>query len=249
MITMEILGVDIGGTGIKGAPVDVKTGKMLDERFRVLTPHPATPHAVADAVAEVATHFNWKGSIGCGFPAVIKAGTAYTAANVDPSWIGTDAQTLFEHKTGCKTLIINDADAAGLAEVKFGAGRDKSGVIILITLGTGIGSALIYNGVLIPNTELGHVELDGKDAERHASDKVRVEKDLSWKQWGKRLNEYLSLIQRSLWPDLIILGGGVSKDSDKFLKFVEIPTPVVPAQLLNDAGIVGAAMAAAIAHG
>src|SRR5512146_1324645 len=160
---MEILGIDVGGTGIKGAPVDTDQGKLLDERFRVVTPHPATPEAVSDCVAEIAHHFKWTGRIGCGFPAVIKKGTVYTAANIDHSWIGANIKQLFEQKSGCKTTIINDADAAGLAEMQFGAGRGNTGVVFMITLGTGIGSALFTNGQLVPNTELGHLEIRGKD--------------------------------------------------------------------------------------
>ncbi len=241
---MEILGIDIGGTGVKGAPVDTDQGKLLAERFRVLTPHPATPEAVSDCVAEVAHHFNWKDRIGCGFPAVIKKGVVMTAANIDHSWIGCDAKALFEAKTGCKTTVTNDADSAGLAELHFGAGKGQHGLIMMITLGTGIGTALFINGHLVPNTELGHLEIRGKDAERRASDHVRIKKDLSWKEWSERVDEYLDTVERLLWPDLIIIGGGASKNYAKFIPHLSVNAQVVPAQMLNDAGIVGAALAA-----
>ncbi len=240
---MHILGIDIGGTGIKGAPVDTDQGTLIDERFRILTPEPATPEAVADCVAEVVQHFKWEGRIGCCFPGVARNGVIYTAANVDESWIGTDAKTLFEHKTHCKTTVTNDADAAGVAEMQFGAGRGNMGVVLMITLGTGIGSALFYNGQLVPNTELGHIEIRGKDAERRASDKVRLDKELSWKQWGKRVDEYLDHLEKLIWPDLVIIGGGASKNFAKFAPYLTLQAPVVPAHALNEAGIIGAALA------
>jgi polyphosphate glucokinase len=239
-----IMGIDIGGTGIKGAPVDTKTGKLTADRFRVLTPQPATPEAVAKAVGEVVAHFNWKGPIGCGFPAALKNGVAYTAANVDPSWIGTNAKQLFETETHTTVNIINDADAAGVAEMRFGAGRGKMGVVFLCTLGTGIGSALFVDGKLVPNTELGHIEIEGKDAETRASEKARIEKDMSWRHWAHRVDKYLEKIQSLIWPDLIIIGGGVSKEADSFISYLTIKTPVVVAQLLNDAGIIGSAISA-----
>lgn len=240
---MNILGIDIGGTGIKGAPIDTDEGKLMAERFRVLTPQPATLEAVADCVAEVVHHFNWEDRAGCGFPAVIKQGVAMTAANIDPSWIGSDAKTIFEQKARCKMTVINDADAAGLAEMRFGAGRGHTGVVLVITLGTGIGTALFVNGQLVPNTELGHIEIRGKDAERRASDRARMKKDLSWQEWGKRVDEYLDTIERLLWPDLIIIGGGASKNHAKFIPQLSVQAQVVPAQMLNEAGIVGAALA------
>ncbi len=240
---MHVLGIDIGGTGIKGAPVDTDSGTLLDERFRVLTPQPATPEAIADCVAEVVSHFNWADRIACGFPAVVKKGVVYTAANIDHSWIGTDAKSLFEEKSRCKAVIINDADAAGLAEMQFGAGRGRDGLVLMTTFGTGIGTALFYDGQLIPNTELGHIEIRGKDAERRATDRVRIEKDLSWKQWAKRVDEYLDRLEKLLWPDLIIIGGGASKHAAKFIPRLTVQAEVVPAQMLNEAGIVGAALA------
>jgi polyphosphate glucokinase len=243
-----VLGIDIGGTGIKGALVDTDKGELVVDRFRLVTPQPATPVAVTETVAEIVQHFDWVGKeggrIGCGFPAVMKHGKAYTAANVDPSWIGTDARALFEAATKCTVTMVNDADAAGLAEMKFGAGRGKKGVVFLCTIGTGIGSALFVDGVLVPNTELGHIEVEGNDAETRTSEKARIEQELSWKRWAKRVDKYLHAIERLFWPDLIIIGGGVSKDADEFLPRLTIHTPVVAAQLLNEAGIVGAALSA-----
>lgn len=241
---MEILGIDIGGSGIKGAPVDVTCGELVKPRHRIVTPEPSTPDAVADVVGEVARHFEWNGPIGCTFPAVVQHGVVWSAANVDHAWIGTDGQTLFQRTTGCPLVLLNDADAAGLAEMTFGAGRDQSGVVMLLTFGTGIGSALFINGQLVPNTELGHLELRGKDAELRAASRVREEKDLSWKDWAKRVNEYLALIEKLFSPDLIIFGGGVSKEHGKFFHHLESRAPVVPATLFNEAGIVGAALAA-----
>ena len=240
---MRVLGIDIGGTGIKGAPVETDTGTMLDERFRVLTPHPATPEAVADCVAEVVDHFHWTDRISCGMPSVVKKGVVFTAANIDKSWIGTDAKALFEEKSRCKAIVLNDADAAGIAEMTFGAGRGNTGLVLMSTFGTGIGAALFYDGQLIPNTELGHIEIRGKDAELRATDRVRIEKDLSWKQWAKRVDEYLNYMERLLWPDLIIIGGGASQHAAKFIPRLTVQAQVVPAQMLNEAGIIGAALA------
>jgi len=238
------LGIDIGGTGIKGAPVDVTTGKLAAERYRVLTPQPATPDAVSAVVRELVEHFEWKGTIGATFPAVVKAGVVHSAANVDESWIGTDAAGLFAETSGRTVTVMNDAGAAGVAEMRFGAGRGHEGVVMVVTLGTGIGTALFVNGTLVPNTELGHIEIRGRDAEERASDAVREREDLSWKQYAKRVDEYLDAIQRLLWPDLVIIGGGASKKADKFLPYLTSAVEVVAAQLLNDAGIVGAALAA-----
>jgi polyphosphate glucokinase len=237
------LGIDIGGTGIKGAPVDTATGKLLADRHRILTPVPATPEAVADVVAQVARFFDWQGPTGATFPAVIKHGVALTAANVDHGWIGTDAAHMFSEAIGGPVTVVNDADAAGIAEMEFGAGQGVAGVVMMITLGTGIGSALFVDGTLVPNTELGHLELDGMDAERRAAESVRESEDLSWKKWSKRLDEYLDVLHALFSPDLFIIGGGVSKKADKFVPRLSADTLVVPAQLLNDAGIVGAAMA------
>lgn len=241
---MEILGIDIGGSGIKGAPVDTDTGALLAPRFRIRTPKPAKPKPVADTVAEIAQHFDWHGPVGCGFPAAIRKGVVLTAANIAKKWVGTDAATLFSKTTGCPSLIINDADAAGIAEMTFGAGRDQQGVVLIVTIGTGLGTSLFADGCLLPNTEFGHIEIDGKDAEQHASDAARKRKDLSWKEWSKRLDRYLHTMEQLVWPDLIILGGGVSKKHEKFIPRLSVQAEVVPAQLLNEAGIVGAALAA-----
>lgn len=242
---MQGFGVDIGGSGIKGAPVDVERGELVTERNRIETPQPATPDAVADVVARIVGDAGWTGPVGCTFPAVIKSGVAHTAANVDKSWIGTDAAALFTERTGQPTTVLNDADAAGVAEMAHGAGRSQRGVVLVLTLGTGIGSALFADGVLVPNTELGHLELDGVIAEHLAAAKVREVEDLSWKKWAKRLDAYLQEVDRLLWPDQIILGGGVSKHADKFLSHLHVRPTVVPAALHNDAGIVGAAMVGA----
>ena len=238
-----ILGIDIGGTGIKGAPVDITKGELVGERFRLETPQPATPEAMIATVAEVVKNFDWKGPIGAGFPAVVKYGTVSTAANIDQSWIGLDAAKLISEATGCSPVILgNDADVAGLAEVTYGAGKDKSGLILMITIGTGIGTALIWNGVLLPNTELGHIELKGMDAEDYAAESAREREDLSWEKWTRRINRYLKKMEDLFWPDLIIVGGGVSKKADRFFPELTLRTPIVPAALLNEAGIIGAAL-------
>jgi polyphosphate glucokinase len=240
-------GVDIGGTGIKGAPVDLAAGRLAGDRFKLPTPRPATPGAVADVVGEVVAHFGWTGPVGCAFPAVIKNGIARTAANVDHSWIGASVEQAVADRLGTPestVTVVNDADAAGVAELAFGAGRDRDGVVVLLTLGTGIGSAVFLDGVLVPNTELGHLELDGVDAETRASAVAREREDLSWQHWAKRLSHYLQMVENLLWPDLIILGGGVSRKPEKFVPLLECRTEVVPAQLANDAGIVGAALIA-----
>jgi polyphosphate glucokinase len=241
---MAVLGIDIGGSGIKGAPVDTQTGELVEPRFRIPTPEPSTPNDVATAVLDLVRHFQYSGPIGCGFPSVIIHGRVLTAANIDESWIGTDAAALFTAETGCVSTVINDADAAGLAEMKFGAGKDfQKGVVIMLTLGTGIGSAIFTDGHLVPNTEFGHLEIRGKDAEKRASDAARSVKNLSWQEWADRLNEYLQTMERLFSPELIIIGGGVSKESKKFFPYLNTEARVVPALLLNNAGIVGAALA------
>lgn len=239
----EILGIDIGGTGIKGAPVDTLRGKLLAERFRVDTPRPANPKSVAASVNEVVKHFKWKGPIGITLPAVVKNGQVYTAANIDKGWIGLDGQGFLSKAIKLPVVLLNDADAAGIAEMKFGAGKNKDGLVVIVTLGTGIGTALFYNGHLVPNSELGHIEVDGRDAERRASNRVREEKELGWKEWGKNVNRYLTTLEALLWPTMFLIGGGVSKKADKFLPHLKLDAPVQPAQLLNDAGIIGAALA------
>lgn len=239
-------GVDIGGTGIKGGPVDLGTGQLTQERVRIPTPQPATPKAVAATVADVLKRSGWAGEAGATFPAVIKNGVACTAANVDASWIGTDVSGVLGEATGHRIEVLNDADAAGVAEMAYGAGRGSHGVVVMTTLGTGIGTAVFLHGQLLPNTELGHLEIDGKDAEKRASEIVREREDLSWEKWAKRLTAYYSHLEALLWPDLIIVGGGASRKADKFLHLVDIRTKIVPAQLQNDAGIVGAALAVTV---
>ncbi|MEU1166815.1 polyphosphate--glucose phosphotransferase [Streptomyces sp. NPDC005921] len=245
---MQIFGVDIGGSGIKGAPVDLDKGDLAQERCKVLTPHPATPDGVADGVKQVVDHFGWSGPVGLTFPGVISDGTHIrTAANVDKSWIDTDARTLFSERLGgLPVTVVNDADAAGVAEVEFGAGRGRKGVVLLLTFGTGIGSALFVDGELVPNTELGHLELDGHDAEKKASSKAKEDEELSWEHWAHRVNKYLAHVEMLFTPNLFIIGGGVSRKADKFLPYIKgIKAEIVPAQLQNNAGIVGAAMRAA----
>ncbi|GGY90440.1 polyphosphate--glucose phosphotransferase [Streptomyces poonensis] len=245
---MQIFGVDIGGSGIKGAPVDLERGDLADERYKVLTPHPATPDAVADGVRQVVDHFGWTGPVGATFPGVVTGGsTIRTAANVDKNWIGVDARALLgERLGGLPVTVLNDADAAGVAEMRFGAGRDRRGTVIMLTFGTGIGSAVFVDGALVPNTELGHLELNGHDAEKRASSKVKDDQDLSWEQWARRVTKYLAHVEMLFSPELFIIGGGVSRKSHKFLPLIEgITAEIVPAELQNNAGIVGAAMRAA----
>ena len=246
---MDILGIDIGGTGIKGAPVDTDTGTLLAKRYRQLTPDGAKPGPIAEVVKSVAIQFDWHAPIGCGFPAVIRKGVAETAANINQKWIGTNVAQLFSEATGCPVYVVNDADAAGLAEVTFGAGKGVRGVVMMITIGTGLGSALFIDGKLVPNTELGHIEVECNEAESIASDVVRKQQDLSWKKWAKRLDKYLNTLENLFFPDLIILGGGAVKKQDQFLPLLTLHTRVIPAELGNDAGIVGAALAAKHAIG
>lgn len=241
---MAYLGVDIGGSGIKAAPVDVDSGQLLAERTRIPTPVPSEPAAVAAVVAELARHFDWHGPVGVTYPGVVKAGVTLTAANVDQGWLGLDADKLLTEVTGLPVTMLNDADAAGMAEMRFGAGRGERGVVMLLTLGTGIGSALFLDGRLVPNTELGHLQVRGKDAETRAAARVRDEKKLSWSQYAKRLNEYLDALETILWPDLIIFGGGVSEKAERWLPLLDTRARVCAATLANDAGIVGAALAA-----
>jgi polyphosphate glucokinase len=240
---MEILGIDIGGSGIKAAPVNIKEGKLLDERFRIPTPDSVTPQQVTGIVQKMVTHFKWNGPIGCGFPAAVQHGIVRTASNIDKSWIGTDINELFSQITHCPVKVVNDADAAGLAEMKFGAGKGQKGVIILITIGTGLGTSMFTGGKLLPNTEFGHVLVNGLIGEHYASDAIRKKENLNWKKWGKRFNKYLQRIEALLWPDLIILGGGASKKFEKFSEYLKVGAKVVPAKLLNHAGIIGAALA------
>jgi len=246
---MDILGIDVGGTGIKGAPVDTDTGSLLAERYRLLTPDGAKPGPVAEVVRSVAMQFDWHAPIGCGFPAVIRNGVAETAANINQKWIGTNVVELFSEATECPVYVLNDADAAGLAEVTFGAGKGVLGVLMMITIGTGLGSALFIDGILVPNTELGHIEVECDEAESIASDEVRKHQDLSWKKWAKRLDKYLNTLENLFHPDLMILGGGAVKNQDQFIPLLTLHTRVIPAELGNDAGIIGAALAARHAIG
>lgn len=241
---MEILGIDIGGTGIKGAPVDLTTGTLTAERYRLPTPEGAKPKAVAVVVARLASHFEWQGPIGCGFPAIIRSGVALSAANVHSKWINKDAAKLFTAATGCPVHVLNDADAAGLAEMEFGAGKGQMGVVLMITIGTGLGSALFVDGRLVPNTELGHIELQGEDAELFASDAARQRRKLSWGKWAGNFNLFLNRLELLFSPDLFILGGGAVKKQDKWLPLLKLNTPVLIARAGNDAGIVGAALSA-----
>ncbi|AJT64655.1 polyphosphate--glucose phosphotransferase [Streptomyces chattanoogensis] len=245
---MRVFGVDIGGSGIKGAPVDLERGDLAEERYKVLTPHPATPEAVADCVRQVVDHFGWSGPVGATFPGVVTGGTTRTAANVDKGWIGLDAAALLTGRLGAgrPVTLLNDADAAGLAEMRFGAGRDlTTGTVIVLTLGTGIGSAVFTGGRLLANTELGHLELHGHDAEKRASTKAKEDEELSWQRWAHRLQKYLAHVEMLFSPDLFVIGGGVSRKAEKFLPLIEgIRAEIVPARLRNNAGIVGAAMAA-----
>ena len=248
MGTTRGFGIDIGGSGIKGGLVDLETGELDGERLRIVTPQPSTPDAVADVVAEIVEKFAWTGPIGVTLPCVVKRGVALTAANVDKGWVDTDAASLFAQRLGRQdgdVVVLNDADAAGMAEIRYGAGKDKSGVVVLLTFGTGIGSAVFLDGKLVPNTEFGHLEVDGHDAEKRAAASVKEEKDLSWEEWTNRVSRYLRTLEDLIWPDLVIAGGGVSKKADKWLPLLKVRTPVVAAALKNDAGIVGAAAAAA----
>jgi polyphosphate glucokinase len=244
---MNVFGVDIGGSGIKGAPVDLERGDLAEPRHKVLTPHPATPDGVAGCVAEVVEHFGWSGPVGVTFPGVVTGSTVRTAANVDKGWIGVDAAALIgERLSGIPITVLNDADAAGIAEMTFGAGRGRKGAVIMLTFGTGIGSALFTDGRLVPNTELGHLELDGHEAEKRASTKAKEDKDLSWEEWAHRVRKYLAHLEMLFSPELFIVGGGVSRKAEKFVPLLtDVRAEIVPAELQNNAGIVGAAMAAA----
>lgn len=239
---MEILGVDIGGTGIKGAVVDTETGELKTERLRLLTPQPATPQAVGEVLKQLVDQIGFDGPVACGFPSRIINGTVLTAANVDKTWINVPIERLFSQILNRKVFVANDADVAGLCELKFGAAKGRKDVVLFLTFGTGIGTAIFYKGVMIPNTELGHVELNGGDAERYCSGIVKEREDLKWKDWGKRVNEYLQHMEFLLSPDLIVLGGGASKKFDKYSDKLQTRAQVVTATNLNLAGIIGAAI-------
>jgi polyphosphate glucokinase len=241
---VAILGIDVGGSGIKGAPVDLQSGSFAEDRYRVATPQPADVKHVVATVTEVADHFKDIDRVGIAFPGVIMAGVTKTAANIDASWLDAPAMDLFSDALGRPVTLLNDADAAGIAEMAFGAGRGAAGVTVVLTFGTGIGSAVFMDGALLPNTELGHLVMGDQDAELRASDHAREVDSLSWHKWAKRVQQYLEYVERLIRPNLFIIGGGVSKKSDKFLPEIDLGTPVVPAALHNDAGIIGAALAA-----
>ncbi|KAA8960463.1 polyphosphate--glucose phosphotransferase [Mycobacterium sp.] len=238
-------GVDVGGSGIKGGIVDLDTGQLIGDRFKLPTPQPAVPSAVAKTVAAVVKEFGWTGPLGVTYPGVVTAGVVQTAANVDKSWIGTNVHDIIANElNGQELVVLNDADAAGLAEERYGAGKDKTGVVVLLTFGTGIGSAVIHNGILLPNTELGHLEVDGKEAEHRAASSVRDRRGLTYEKWAKQVTKVLVAIENLFWPDLFIAGGGISRKAEHWVPLLKNRTPVVPAALQNTAGIVGAAMAA-----
>lgn len=242
----QALGVDVGGSGVKGGIVDLDTGLLVGERFRVETPQPATPEAVAQAVAEVVRHFDWSGPLGVCYPGVVVDGIVLTAANVDASWIGRNAEEIYSAALGGQPVtVLNDADAAGLAEHRYGAGRNQNGTVLLLTFGTGIGSAVIHRGILLPNTEFGHIEVGGKEAEHRAAASIMERHGWSYRKWTKQVTKVLIAVENAICPDLIIAGGGISKKADKWIPLLKNRTPVVAAELLNSAGIVGAAMAAA----
>lgn len=245
---MVILGIDVGGSGIKGAIVDTDKGTMVTERHRFPTPRPAKPEPVVETIARTVKHFDWKGPVGCGFPAPIVKGRVKIAANISKKWIDLEIGKLLSEATGCPFTVANDADVAGLAEMRTGAGKDRTGLVIVLTLGTGIGSALFVDGRLVPNTELGHLEINGKEAEKWAAEAVRTKERLSWKKWASRIDACLERVQLYFWPDLIIVGGGASKKHEKFLPLLTVDCEVVPAKLRNEAGMIGAAMAAAEAQ-
>jgi len=240
---MNVFGIDVGGSGIKGAPVDTVTGELVTARIRVKTPKPATPEAIVETTVEVVRRSGWEGPVGCGFPAVMKDGIVRTAANIDREAIGFDLRGRLAQELDAQVRVINDADAAGLAEMRWGAGRRVDGVVLMLTLGTGIGTSLFVEGRLVPNTEFGHIEVRGQDAEHRASDTARKREDLSWKEYAERLDEYLHRVEDLLWPDLIVVGGGISKKSEKFFPHLTARTKVVTAEMLNEAGIAGAALA------
>lgn len=244
---MQVLGIDVGGSGIKAAPVDTKDGRLLEDRHRIETPKPATPKAVAKAINELVKDFAWTGPLGIGLPGVVHRGVLKTAANIDDGWLNTNAANLIRKHTGLPSYVINDADAAGIAELQFGSGNPQ-GSVILVTIGTGLGTCLFRDGVLFPNSELGHIELNGGDAELFAADSARKREELSWEQWSQRFDLYLNKLEQLLWPDLFIFGGGCSKKLDKFEKQLTISTPFQAAKLKNEAGIIGAALHGARSH-
>ncbi len=242
-ITDQPFGIDFGGTGIKGAPVDLDAGDFAAERVRIRTPEQSTPQNVRAVFVDLLAQFpSCTGAVGVTVPGVVRHGVVRSAANIDTSWIGTDADALLTEATGREVHVVNDADAAGLAEVRYGAAKGRSGLVIVTTLGTGIGSALVHDGVLVPNAELGHLEIDGHDAESRAANSAREREDLSWEQWAERLTRYYRTLEMLFSPELFVVGGGVSKNSDEFLPLLDLDTEIVPARLRNKAGVVGAAL-------
>ncbi|MBN1117742.1 MAG: ROK family protein [Bacteroidales bacterium] len=245
MAYKEILGIDFGGSGIKGAPVDTKKGVLTAERHRIVTPEPASPESVVEVIEQIADHFNWTGPIGIGFPAAVQNGVVKTASNIDKKWIGVNAQNIVSERLNVPVCVVNDADAAGFAEMKFGRGKKHMGTVLLITIGTGIGTVLFSGGELVANTELGHLYLNnGREAEEFAADSARQRDELDWTEWGTRFNVYLNEMHKLFWPELIIVGGGVSKKPEKFIHTIDVPSEIVMAKLKNEAGIIGAALAA-----
>ncbi len=242
---MEVLGIDVGGSGMKGGIVNTETGEMISERYRIPTPDLRTPEAMADVIAQIVEHFDYKGKVGCGFPTVIKMGICKSPGNLDPSWLGVNVEELFEKKTGLDFTVVNDADIAGYATMEYGIGKGKKGLVVMITIGTGLGSGAFYDGKLIPNFELGQIPYKKhKKIELWAAASAKEREGLSYKKWGKRFNKFLKYVDLIVAPDFILLGGGTSKDFDEFKKYITIDTPVMPAELQNHAGIIGAAAAA-----
>lgn len=244
----KYLGFDIGGTGIKAAIVDIDEGRLITEKMRELTPRPADPKSVAKVVKSMFSHFDYDGPVGCGFPAIIHKGVAESAANIDKSWIEVNIQELLSEVCGVPFYAANDADVAGLAEVKFGQGNDVDGTVIVLTIGTGIGSGFFLDGQLVPNTELGHLLYKKSVYEHYVSNSARKHEELSWKEWAFRFSGYLTHLEKLFSPDLFILGGGASKKFEKFEDQLDIRTRVVPAEYQNDAGVLGAAMYASERH-
>ena len=241
---MELLGIDVGGTGIKGAIINTANGQLVSKRKRLPTPQPANPKLIIETVVEMIRFFNWNKEIGCGFPSVIQEGVVRTASNIDNQWIGLNAANLLTKASGCPTYLVNDADAAGKAEIAFGSGQDKNGNLIFFTVGTGIGTAFFHHGNLYPNTELGFLKIKGRYAEHYAANSIRESEKLSWSQWGKRFSHYLKKVELMFPSDLFILGGGISKKFEHYKPYLKCKTPIVPAQLKNNAGIIGAALVA-----
>lgn len=242
---MEVLGIDVGGSGMKGGIVNIETGEMISDRFRIPTPESRKPEEMAEVIAEIVKHFDYKGKVGCGFPTVIKKGVCKSSGNLDESWLGVNIEELFEEKTGLDFTVVNDADIAGYASMEYGVGKGVEGLVVMITIGTGLGSGAFYDGKLIPNFELGQIPYKKyKKIELWAAASAKEREELSYKKWGKRFNKFLKYVDLIIAPDLILLGGGTSKDFEEFKKYIKLDTPVIPAELQNHAGIIGAAAAA-----